>query len=172
MARLLSAAHIVVDPSLFQGFGLVGLEAMASGAACVLTDSGGAMEYARHDENALVVPPGDEKALATAIERLVEDRPLRDRLARAGLDTARSFTWKRSAGAFITFLRSLPEAAPTPAGERAALELYWRGACDRIEFAAVSKQAAELRATLESIRESTVWRVAQPYWRWKARLFR
>jgi hypothetical protein len=64
VARLLSTAHIVVDPSLFQGFGLVGLEAMASGAACVLTDSGGVMEYARHDDNALVVPPGDERALA------------------------------------------------------------------------------------------------------------
>ena len=87
VARLLSTAHIVVDPSLFQGFGLVGLEAMASGAACVLTASGGVMEYARHDDNALVVPPGDEQALATAILRLVEDRPLRERLARSGLAT-------------------------------------------------------------------------------------
>ena len=41
VATLLSTAHVVVDPSLFQGFGLVGLEGMSCGAACVLTDSGG-----------------------------------------------------------------------------------------------------------------------------------
>ena len=35
VARLLSSAHVVVDPSLFQGFGLVGIEGMASGAACL-----------------------------------------------------------------------------------------------------------------------------------------
>ena len=57
VAALLSSAHVVVDPSLFQGFGLVGLEGMSSGAACVVTASGGVSEYAVDGENALVVPP-------------------------------------------------------------------------------------------------------------------
>lgn len=178
VARLLSTAHIVVDPSLFQGFGLVGLEAMASGAACVLTASGGVMEYARHDANALVVPPGDEAALATAILRLVEDRPLRERLAQAGIATARSFTWKRSAETFITFLRSLPEPEPTPALARTALELLWRTQKRHraelealaAELEALAAELASLRETLAAIRKSTVWRLAEPYWRFKARL--
>ncbi len=171
VARLLSTAHIVVDPSLFQGFGLVGLEAMASGAACVLTASGGVMEYARHDDNALVVAPGDEAALATAILRLVEDRALRERLAQAGIATARGFTWRRSALAFIAFLRSLPEPAPTPAAERAALELLWQSEIrGRAAIAALAGEAAGLRETLDAIRKSTFWKAAEPYWRWKARL--
>ena len=171
VARLLSTAHIVVDPSLFQGFGLVGLEAMASGAACVLTASGGVMEYARHDDNALVVPPGDEQALAAAILRLVEDRPLRERLAQAGLATARTFTWRRSAEAFNAFLHALPAPVPVSAPERAALELLWQTRNrDRAEIAALAAELAASRETLATIRKSTFWKAAEPYWRWKARL--
>lgn len=173
VARLLSTAHIVVDPSIFQGFGLVGLEAMASGAACVLTASGGVMEYARHDENALVVPTQDEAALAAAILRLVEDRPLRERLAAAGLATARTFTWKRSAELFGSFLRDLPEPAPASPAERAALELCWRSRCEeRAKVDALQRDLAAVRETLAEIRSSTFWRVAEPYWRLKARLTR
>ena len=171
VARLLSTAHIVVDPSLFQGFGLVGLEAMASGAACVLTDSGGVMEYARHDDNALVVPPGDEQALATAILRLVEDRPLRERLAESGLATARTFTWHSSAEAFVAFLRALPEPAPVPAPERAALELYWQlRNRDRSEIDGARPQGGGADRDPRGDSESTFWRAAEPYWRLKARL--
>lgn len=171
VARLLSTAHVVVDPSLFQGFGLVGLEAMASGAACVLTASGGVMEYARHDDNALVVPPGDEQALAAAILRLVEDRPLRERLAQSGLATARTFTWRRSAEAFKAFLRALPAPVPVSAPERAALELLWQTRNrDRAEIAALAAELAATRETLAAIRKSTFWKAAEPYWRWKARL--
>ena len=173
VARLLSTAHVVVDPSLFQGFGLVGLEAMASGAACVLTASGGVMEYAHDDENALVVPPGDDAALATAILRLVEDAPLRQRLAESGLATARRFTWRRSAETFIAFLRALPEPAPVPTPLRAALELLWQTRNrDRAEVAALEAELAATRETLAAIRRSTFWKAAEPYWRWKARLFR
>jgi O-antigen biosynthesis protein len=173
VARLLSTAHIVVDPSLFQGFGLVGLEAMASGAACVLTDSGGVMEYARHEENALVVPPRDEQALAAAILRLADDRQLRERLARSGLATARTFTWQRSAEAFVAFLRALPEPPPVSSGERAALEIYWRELQrDRAEIDALAEALAASRETLATIQKSTLWRAAEPYWRWKARLTR
>ena len=86
--KLLSTVHVVVDPSLFQGFGLIGLEGMASGAACVLTDSGGVSEYAVDDVNALVVPPRDSGALAAAIRRLLDDPALRERLAAAGVETA------------------------------------------------------------------------------------
>ena len=82
--KVLSAAHVVVDPSLFQGFGLIGLEGMGCGAACVLTDSGGASEYAVDGVNALVVPPRDPGALAAGIRRLLDDPALRERLAAEG----------------------------------------------------------------------------------------
>ncbi|MEO8275200.1 MAG: glycosyltransferase [Thermoanaerobaculia bacterium] len=171
VARLLSSAHIVVDPSLYQGFGLVGLEAMACGAACVLTDSGGVMEYARHDENALIVSPGDAQALASAISYLVADRPLRERLAAAGLATARTFTWQRSARAFAAFLAALPEPDAISPRERAALELYWHGSIR--DSSAIAYQAGEIHRLTEefaAVRRSTFWKTAEPYWRLKARL--
>ena len=144
VAALLASAHVVVDPSYFQGFGLVGLEGMASGAACVLTDSGGVLEYARPGENALVVPPRDEKALADAILRLARDPELRELLGREGLATARRFTWQRAARLYAAFADSLPAPEPASAKERAALELLWREMCRH--SAPVSGLHGELQA--------------------------
>ena len=156
--KLLSTVHVVIDPSLFQGFGLVGLEGMASGAACILTDSGGASEYAVHGVNALVVPPRDSEALAAAIRRLLDDPALRDRLAAAGVETARRFTWKLTATRFRAFMDGLPPARAVPPGERAALELL------SIEHHARTGLAAErheLGKTLSALVGSRLWKGAQ-----------
>lgn len=112
VARLLSSAHVVADPSLFQGFGLVGIEGMASGAACVLTRSGGAEEYAEDGVNALLVPPGDVDALAEALMRVVDDDELRETLAARAIETARRFTWQAAARKYIAFLSALPPCEP------------------------------------------------------------
>jgi GT2 family glycosyltransferase/glycosyltransferase involved in cell wall biosynthesis len=160
VASLFSAAHVVVDPSLFQGFGLVGLEAMACGAACALTDSGGIREYAADGENALVVPPRDPAALAGAVLRLVEDAPLRARLGAAGVATARCFTWERTAERYREFLASLPPAGPPSPGERAALELLGRELI-RGEGGATLLRAelTSARQTLDAIYRSRTWRL-------------
>lgn len=173
VARLLSEAAIVVDPSLFQGFGLVGLEGMACGAACVLTDSGGIREYAVDSENALIVPPRDERALAEAILRLAADAGLRKRLGEAGIATARRFTWQRAAQAFLGFVDSLPPAAPPVPSTRAALELLWRERQTGAPAPSNGNLEAELhqlRQTLAAITRSTVWRLFTPYWKLKAKL--
>ncbi|MFI5182441.1 MAG: glycosyltransferase [Thermoanaerobaculia bacterium] len=165
VARLFSTAHVVVDPSLFQGFGLVGLEGMASGAACALTDSGGIGEYAVDGENALIVPTRDHGALAAAILRLVSDRPLRDRLGAAGIETARRFLWERTSERYRAFLDSLPSPASMVPRDRAALELLG------IELLRGSDGAATLRSelraarqTLDAITRSRAWRLAE---RWR-----
>ncbi len=170
VAVLLSAAHVVVDPSLFQGFGLVGLEGMASGAACVLTESGGIQEYAEDGVNALVVPVRDEKALTHAIERLLDDRELRERLAQAGVATARRFTWKGAAERFLAFARALPPPEPVPQREKAALLLLWEEVCrERGREEALRGEIAALSGRLHAIYRSTVWRFANLYWKLKAR---
>jgi len=171
VAALLSTAHVVVDPSLFQGFGLVGLEGMASGAACVLTDSGGIQEYAVHEENALIVPTRDEKALAAAIERLLDEPALRERLSVAGVATARRFTWKGAAERFLAFARALPAAEPKSPSERAALLLLWEEVCrDTGREAALRGEIAALSERLHTIYRSTVWRFATAYWKLKGRV--
>ncbi len=88
---------VFVFPSLVEGFGLPPLEAMACGAAVVLSDSGGVREYARDQQNCLLVPPGDALALKEAIRRLLEDADLRRELISGGRDTCRQF----SEGAFV-----------------------------------------------------------------------
>lgn len=104
LAELYSGADIFLDGSEFQGFGRCALEAMACGAACVLTDVGGVLEYARHEDNALLAPPGQAERLAAAILRLLDDTALRQRLIAGGLDMARRFCQRREARDTLTWI--------------------------------------------------------------------
>jgi len=69
------------------------LEAMAAGCPVVATTVGGAEEIATNEQHALLVPPADPDEMANAIERLLDDKPLRDRLvegARRRIETNHS----------------------------------------------------------------------------------
>jgi glycosyltransferase involved in cell wall biosynthesis len=91
-------AELVAYPSLQEGFGLPALEALACGAPLVTT-SGSAMDELVGDA-ALVVPPGDADALASAIEQALEPA-VSARLRAAGPTRAASFTWQASVDAHI-----------------------------------------------------------------------
>jgi GT2 family glycosyltransferase len=91
LRRVYGGSAILLDLSEFQGFGRMGLEAMACGCATVLTRFGGITEYARHGENCLSVDPANFEETIAAIERLVDDGALRARLAEEGLRTVREF---------------------------------------------------------------------------------
>jgi GT2 family glycosyltransferase/glycosyltransferase involved in cell wall biosynthesis len=110
-----SQSDIFLDASRFQAFGLPALEAMACQVACVLTDVGGVHEYARHQENSLLVPPGDPQASADAIVRLIDDAPLRNRLATTGRETIEKMPPRRETAAWI---RALADVCPTFQGIR------------------------------------------------------
>lgn len=88
--RVLAAADVVAVPSLAdEGFGLAAVEAMAAGRPVVVTAAGALPEVVEHDRSGLVVPRGDEAALAGAIGRLLADRALASRLGAAGQARAR-----------------------------------------------------------------------------------
>jgi glycosyltransferase involved in cell wall biosynthesis len=91
-------AALVAYPSLQEGFGLPALEALACGAPLVTT-TGSAMDELVGDA-ALVVPPADVDALASAIEQALEPS-VSARLRTAGPTRAASFTWKASVDAHI-----------------------------------------------------------------------
>jgi glycosyltransferase involved in cell wall biosynthesis len=107
LARLYSGARVHFDGSDFQAFGLPALEAMACGAVSVLTDVGGVREYARHDENCLLVPPREPGAAAQAILRLLSDEVLHRRLREGGLATSRDSSMRRAAGATLEFFETV-----------------------------------------------------------------
>ena len=88
--RLLAAADLFVLPSLSEPFGLAPLEAMFHGVATILSDAEGFRDYAHHEDNALIFERGNQPSLNQAIERLLDDRPLRERLIKAGRETVNS----------------------------------------------------------------------------------
>jgi len=91
VAELMSSVDVVLDASLWQGFGRPGLEAMACGAVPVLTNFGGLNEYAVDGVNSLLVPPGDPAAAATAILDLLGDPARYARMRKEGLATVPRF---------------------------------------------------------------------------------
>jgi phosphatidylinositol alpha-mannosyltransferase len=98
----LRGAHIFCAPSLHgESFGVVLLEAMAAGTPLVATDIAGYARVARHDREALLVPPGDHVALAAALNRVLDDRALADRLVEAGRARADELSMDRLAERYV-----------------------------------------------------------------------
>lgn len=107
VAKLLRESAVLIDASLFQGFGRPGLEAMACGIPAVLTTEGGINEYAKHGVNCLQVDPTDVGAFVSAIETILNDHSLADRLVERGLQTAREYDADVEAKATARLFRSL-----------------------------------------------------------------
>ena len=94
---LYQGAEVFVYPSLFEGFGLPPLEAMALETPVVASGAASIPEVV--GDAALVVDAGDPQALARAILAVLRSPELRDRLVAAGLDNIKRFTWAKSAAA-------------------------------------------------------------------------
>ncbi len=107
LAEVYSASDVFLDASLFQGFGRCALEAMACGCTCVLTSAGGVQEYAKHNENCLLVNPADPQAMADSAVRLLEDPQLRSSLIQAGLETVQKFSHIREAAETLEYFQKL-----------------------------------------------------------------
>jgi glycosyltransferase involved in cell wall biosynthesis len=100
-----AAADMLVYPSIYEGFGLPVVEAMAVGLP-VVTSTGGSLPEIAGDA-ALLVDPLDVDGIARAILRLADDTGLRERSAAAGRERARRFTWSASADAHLAVYRAV-----------------------------------------------------------------
>jgi glycosyltransferase involved in cell wall biosynthesis len=90
-AKIVAAFDVFALPSLNEGLPIALLEALALGKPCVATAVGGVPEIVTHGVHASLVEPGDGRALATALTRLLRDDSLRQRYASAALERAAAF---------------------------------------------------------------------------------
>jgi glycosyltransferase involved in cell wall biosynthesis len=109
LPALLSAALAFVFPSLYEGFGMPVLEAMACGAPVLTANSTALPEVA--GEAALLVAPSDSDAITAGLMRLANEPALRAELRTRGLARATQFTWERCARATLEVLRATVDQA-------------------------------------------------------------
>jgi glycosyltransferase involved in cell wall biosynthesis len=95
MPALYNAADLFVFPSLYEGFGLPVIEAMACGVPVVASNLSAIPEVA--GEAALLVDPRDADQLCDSMERILRDKRLHATLRRRGLARAKGFSWERAA---------------------------------------------------------------------------
>ncbi len=90
-----NCAEILVMPSLYEGFGLPALEAMACGAAVVVSDAGSLPEIA--GDAALIFKAGNPDSLAESMDALLRNEALRSAMVKRGLSRAGEFSWRTTA---------------------------------------------------------------------------
>jgi hypothetical protein len=100
LAELYSSCHVVLFPSQYEGIGLVGLEGMGCATPVIVTNCLGINEYARHLQNAYVVPRRDDSTvqagvLAGAIREVLLTDDLANQLVQGGLKTAKEYDFEK-----------------------------------------------------------------------------
>jgi glycosyltransferase involved in cell wall biosynthesis len=112
LVALYQGAACYVYPSLYEGFGLPLLEAMACGLPVIAAYAGSIPEVL--GDAGILVPPGDADAMAAAIVLLSSDATERARLVACGLDRATRFTWERTARQTLDGFRTTPGLVAEP----------------------------------------------------------
>ncbi len=109
IVELYAEAEVAAVPSLYEGFSLPAIEAMACGVPVVATTGGALPEVVGDDgDTGLLVPPADPSALAVALGRALDDPGLRARIGEAGrARVLERFTWRIAATRTVEQYRAL-----------------------------------------------------------------
>lgn len=95
LTDVLHRAHVFMNPSPKEGWGLTVIEANACGLPVVASDRPGLRDSVLHGETGLLVPYGDPAAMAAAVDRLLTDHAMWQTTSDAARDWARTFSWER-----------------------------------------------------------------------------
>ncbi len=107
LSTIYRSAHVFVYPSLYEGFGMPPLEAMACGTPVITSNTTSLPEVVGNA--ALTIPPTDIPTLAAAIQRVLHDPVLRQQLIDAGYHRVAQFSWEQSAHQTAALLQQLME---------------------------------------------------------------
>jgi len=102
---LYSGAHAFAYPSIYEGFGLPVLEAMASGIPILTSQKTAMAEFA--EGAAILIDPLNESEITEGLKRLLLDKECRDPLIRVGLETAKNYTWKIAIEKWVSVLKTI-----------------------------------------------------------------
>lgn len=130
LVRYYRSADIFCAPSTGQeSFGIVLLEAMASGKPIVASDIPGYRSVVNNGVEGLLVPPKDERALAGALVRMLSDEEMRGRMATAGRYRAEQFSWDKVAQRVLSYYEQVLASSPL---DRPPQRSRWRRAASRV----------------------------------------
>ena len=93
LPKLLQNYQIKLFPTLSEGFSLALIETMACGLAPITTSTPGLMEFVENGHNGILIPPRNTQAIQDALEELICDRSLLDRIRRNAYKTAQEYSW-------------------------------------------------------------------------------
>ncbi len=118
LARYYRTCDIFCAPSTGgESFGIILLEAMASGKPIVASDIDGYRQVIEHGKEGLLVPPKDDKALAEALLTLLKDAQMRKRMGATGLATVQQYSWDSIATRILDYYRAVLHACGRPVVE-------------------------------------------------------
>lgn len=102
-----AAASTVIMPSEYESFGMVALEAMATGTPVIASEVGGLAYLVKHGETGFLVPSRDPESLAEYITRLITNPDLRETLGKNAADRARAYAWSAITDELLDIFRPL-----------------------------------------------------------------
>ena len=94
VSKIYSEAHILLKSSILESFSYPPLEMMATGGVSVVVPNGGNIEYLENENNCLFYEQGNIEEAVKCIERIGNEKELRDKLIKNGLITAKERDWK------------------------------------------------------------------------------
>ncbi len=93
MVNFYQSANVMLNPSTIDNMPISILEALASGVPVVTTNAGGIPYIVEHGKTVLMVPVGDEKAMAEEIVRLYQEPDTRQQLIKSGINAVKPYAW-------------------------------------------------------------------------------
>jgi len=114
IAQLYRGASVFVSASHYESFSLPPLEAMACGCPVVTTNNKGVLEYAVHEENALISEVKNPEHISSTLKRLLTDKPLRDKIIQNGLITARKYSWDQIMKELLRYYKGISSYKVSP----------------------------------------------------------